>query len=388
MDTAPIVEPPQMGKNIVLTIDKRIQTLAQTALGERVGAVAVLKPATGEILAMVSYPYFDANIFSTETVSTEFDRLARGKNNPMLNRVVAALYPPASTFKIIMSTALLSENLIPPEKKIECTGKFIYGDRTFKCHKTTGHGWLDLKNAIAQSCDVYFYMTGRDLGVDRISSYAREFGFGQSLGIDLPNQVEGLVPTSQWKERRFHERWTGGDTVNMSIGQGYTQVTPLHVADMLAMVCNSGKIYKPHLLKEIRDPSTEEVIETVEPSVMIESTIEPAVWKQIQADLRYSIITGPSVYPMANKVVQIAGKTGTAEVNGYGQNHWHSWMVAYAPFNAPVEDQVVVVSLIEAVNTYEWWAPYCTNIIIQGIFANQTFDEAVNALGFRYLIKS
>ena len=386
LNDTPIIDPPQTGKNLVLTIDSRIQKLAEQALGERVGAVVVLKPATGEVLAMVSYPFFDANIFSTDNAAAEYTRLAGSENNPLLNRAVNAVYPPASTFKTIMTTAVLNEKALPPEKKIECTGKIIYGDRTFKCHKPyPGHGWLDLKNGLAQSCDVYFWIVGRDyLGVDRISSYAKEFGFGQSLQIDLPAQSEGFVPTAQWKERRYHEKWLGGDTMNMSIGQGYTLVTPLHIADMMAMVCNSGVVYKPHLLKEVRDPATDKVIQEIQPEVMLKSTISPDVWKKVQTDLRYVITDGTAIYPMKNKI-QIAGKTGTAEVNGYEKNHWHSWMVAYAPYDAPVEDQVVVATLVEAVNKWQWWAPYATNIIIQGIFNNQTYDESIDILGFRYI---
>lgn len=389
LSDTPIIDPPQMGKNLVLTIDSKTQLLAEKALGERVGAVVVLKPSTGEILAMVSYPFFDANIFSTDNAAAEYTRLAKSENNPLLNRTVNAVYPPASTFKTIMTTALLSEKTFPAEKKIECPGRIVYGDRTFKCHVgVPGHGWLDLKNGLAQSCDVYFWVIGRDyLGVDRISSYAKEFGFGQSLQVDLPAQSEGFVPTAQWKERRYHEKWLGGDTMNMSIGQGYTLVTPLHIADMMAMVCNSGLIYKPHLLKEVRDPATNEVIQTVEPEVMLKSTVTADVWKEVQKDLRYVITDGTAVYPMHNKTVQLAGKTGTAEVNGYSKDHWHSWMVAYGPFDAPVDDQIVVATLVEAVNKWEWWAPYATNIIFQGYFNNQGYDDAVDALGFRYLMK-
>nr|WP_318716952.1 penicillin-binding protein 2 [uncultured Treponema sp.] len=389
LNDTPVVTPPKSGKNLILTIDNRIQRLAEKALGERIGAAVVLKPASGEVIAMVSYPYFDANVFSTDDSSVQYAMLASDKNKPMLNRVVNAEYPPASTFKTIMSTAILSEKLFPSDKKIECPGRITYGDRVFRCHVGfPGHGWLDLKNALAQSCDVYFWVLGTDyLGVDRISSYAQEFGFGQSLEIDLPAQTKGTVPTAQWKWRKYREKWLGGDTMNISIGQGYTLVTPLHVANMMAMVCNSGKIYRPHLLKEVRDPSkNNEVIREVKPEVLHESTVDPEVWKEVQRALRYTISDGTAVYPMHNTTVQIAGKTGTAEVNGYGKDHWHSWMAAYAPYDAPPEDQYVVVVLVEAVNKWEWWAPYATNIIIQGIINDQTFDESVDALKFRYLL--
>ncbi|MCR5724546.1 MAG: penicillin-binding protein 2 [Treponema sp.] len=383
----PIIEPPQMGKNLVLTIDSRVQKLAEDALGKRVGAAIVLRPSNGEVLAMVSYPYYDQNIFNNDDASAQYANLAKSPNNPLLNRAVNAVYPPASTFKTIMATALLAENAVPSDMTIECKGRIEYGGRVFNCHiHWPGHGWLDLKNALAQSCDVYFWVVGRDnLGVDMISSYAKEFGFGQSLGIDLPTQSEGFVPTPQWKERREHQKWLDGDTMNMSIGQGYTLVTPLHLANMLAMVVNSGTIYRPHLLKEVRDPATDAVISKVEPEVLHESNIDKAVWKEVQADLRYVITDGTPQYPMNNKRVKLAGKTGTAEVGL--KDHWHSWMVAFGPYDAPVEEQIVVVVLVEAVNNWDWWSPYATNIICQGYFANQTYDEAVDELGFRYLVE-
>lgn len=377
--------PPESGKNLVLTIDSTIQTLAEKALGNRVGSAIVLKPATGEILAMVSYPYFDSNIFSGDDAASQYTKLINEKNNPLLNRSVNATYPPASTFKTIMTAAILNENAIPAEKKIECTGEILYGGRKFSCHiKKPGHGYLDLKNALAQSCDVYFWIVGRDnLGVEKISSYAQEFGFGKSLEIDLPSQSFGFVPTAQWKEKRFHEKWLGGDTMNISIGQGYTTVTPLHIANMMAMVVNKGIIYKPHLLKEVRDPVSGEIIEDIKPQILQSSTIPEDIWKTVQENLRYTITNGTASYPMNLKSVEIAGKTGTAEVNGYEKGHWHSWMVSYAPYNAPPEEQIVVVTLIEAVNDWEWWAPYANSLIIQGIFNDQTYEEAVKILGYK-----
>lgn len=387
----PIVEPPELGKNLVLTIDSEIQTLAEKTLGNRVGAVVVLKPADGEILAMVSYPFFDANQFNGDDAGEYYQTLTQDiKNQPLVNRAVNAVYPPASTFKIIMNTAMLAENAFPPTKKIECKGVLDYGNRKFHCHiHEPGHGWLDMKNAIAQSCDVYYWTVGRDyLGISKIAAYAKEFGFGQNTGIDLPSQQSGFVPTAEWKERRYHEKWLGGDTMSASIGQGYLLATPLHVANMAAMVANGGVVYKPHLLKEVRDPvSNNEILKKVEPEILLKSDIPQEVWKQVQESMRYTISDGTPQYPMHNKIVKAAGKTGTAEVAPY-KTSWHSWMVAYAPYDGPKEDQVVVACIVEACNPWEWWAPYATNIILQGIFAHQTYEEAVHALGFNYLVKN
>ncbi len=392
----PVIEEPEMGKSLVLTIDSDIQKLVEEALGNRVGASVVLKPATGEVLAMVSYPYYDSNIFSSDDAGVEYAKLVNDTTKPLLNRAVQVSYPPASTFKIIMSAAMLQENAFPASKKIECKGVMVYGGRRFHCHvHEPGHGWLDLKNAMAQSCDVYYWTIGRDyLGIEKIASYAREFGFGKSAQIDLPSQVAGLVPTAEWKEKKYHEKWLGGDTMSCSIGQGYMEATPLQLANMVAMVSNEGVIYKPHLLKEVRDPVTGEVIEEVKPQVLTESTIDRDVWKQIQEAMRYTVTDGTPQYPMHNKVVQIACKTGTAEVEPYSnanrkdEQSWHSWLVAYAPYDAPPEDRVCVATIVEACNKWEWWAPYCTNIIIQGIFANQTCEEATKELGFTYLTQN
>ena len=387
---APIIQPPKMGNNLVLTIDSTIQKLAEQTLGNRVGAIVVLKPSNGEVLAMVSYPYFDPNIFNTEQAGEYLQKLSSDEQGrPLINRAVNAVYPPASTFKIVMSTAMLQENAFPNDKKIECKGRMAYGNRIFHCHiKTPGHGWLDLKNAFAQSCDVYYWIIGRDyLGINKIASYAREFGFGQSAQIDLPSQQIGFVPTAEWKERRYHEKWLGGDTMSASIGQGYLLATPLQLADMVCMVTNSGVVYKPHLLKEVRDPVTSEVLIETAPEILLKSDIDKSVWKEMQETMRYMITDGTAQYPMNNKIVKAAGKTGTAEVAPY-KTSWHSWMVCYAPYDAPVEDQVVISTIVEACNPWEWWAPYATNIILQGIFAKQTYEQAVKELGFTYLMKN
>lgn len=390
----PIVEPPQMGKNLVLTIDSDIQKLAEEALGNRVGAAVVLKPATGEVLAMVSYPYYDSNIFNSDDSAVEYSKLLKDPTKPLINRAVQLSYPPASTFKIVMSAAMLQENAFPSAKKIECKGRMVYGGRIFHCHvHEPGHGWLDMKNAMAQSCDVYYWTVGRDyLGIEKIASYAREFGFGKSAQIDLPSQVSGLVPTAEWKQKKYHEKWLGGDTMSCSIGQGYMEATPLQLANMIAMVSNEGTIYKPHLLKEVRDPVTNEVIAEVKPSILTQSTINNSVWKELQEALRYTVTDGTPQYPMHNKIVQIACKTGTAEVEPYSSRKenqsWHSWLVAYAPYDAPPEERVCVATIVEAQNIWEWWAPYATNIIIQGIFAHQTCEEATRELGFTYLMNN
>ncbi|MDR2247730.1 MAG: penicillin-binding protein 2 [Treponema sp.] len=380
-------EPPEMGKNLVLTIDSAIQTLAERALGNRMGAVVVSRPSNGEILAMVSYPWYDPNIFSRTDMGNEYQILINDPNKPFLNRAIQSSYPPASTFKIVMTTGILAENAFPLEQFVDCLGELSYGDRLWRCHiRKPGHGRLNLQQAMAQSCDIYYWNVGRDyLGVERIVSYAREFGFGELSGIDLPGEISGFIPTPQWKDRRFHERWLDGDTMNMSIGQGYTLVTPIQMANMVSMVVNNGVIYQPRLLKEVRDPLTGTVEEGMPRRVIHESEIRPEIFAQVREDMRSVISEGTARFPLNIKSVEIAGKTGTGEVGL--QNKWHSWFAAYAPYETDnPEEQVVVSIIVEAVNNWEWWAPYASAIIFQGIFAGQTYEEAVHALGLQYIM--
>ncbi|UTY23807.1 penicillin-binding protein 2 [Treponema denticola] len=379
------VTPPKMGNNLILTIDKRIQKLAEDALGPRIGAAIALKPATGEILAMVSYPFFDQNIFGKENTSSLTKELFDNPNKPLLNRAIDAAYPPASTFKVIMNTAILNEKAFSPEATVSCLGEIEYGNRVFRCHiRKPGHGKLALNEALAKSCDVYYWTVCRDyLGVEKIVDYAKRFGLGQSAEVDLPSQSEGFVPSPKWKERRFHEKWLNGDTMNMSIGQGFTLASPMQVANMACMVINNGVIYKPHLLKEIRDPASGEVIKKIEPEILHKENIGREIFEQVRQAMNLVTIQGEARIPMKNPMFRFAGKTGTAEVGL--QDRWHSWMVAYGPYDAPPEDMVVVCVIVEAVNEWEWWAPYAANIILHGTLANQTYDETIDYLGFRHL---
>ncbi|MDR2257743.1 MAG: penicillin-binding protein 2 [Treponema sp.] len=382
-----IREPPVMGKNLVLTIDRDIQILAEKALGRRIGAAVVMRPSTGEILAMVSYPWYDPNLFNRSDMGAEYQALLDDPNKPFLNRAIQSSYPPASTFKIVMTAGILNENAFPADQLIDCLGEISYGDRQWRCHiRRPGHGRLNLQKAMAQSCDIYFWVVGRDyLGVERIVSYAREFGFGETTGVDLPGELSGFIPTPQWKDRRFHERWLGGDTMNMSIGQGYTLVTPIQMANMTAMVVNDGKIYRPHLLKEVRNPVSGAVERNIQPEIAHESDIDPQVFESVRRNMRSVISEGTAQFPLNIKSVQIAGKTGTGEVGV--QDRWHSWFTAYAPYEtAQPEERIVVSLIVEAVNQWEWWAPYASAIIFQGIFGRQNYEDAVQSLGFQHLM--
>lgn len=373
------VVPPVPGQDVVLTINEKIQKVAEEALGPRPGSVVVLKPATGEVLALASYPSFDANRFFGSDSAQYFTQLSLDPESPFVDRAIQSSYPPASVFKIVMTTAELDDATIPPTKAVFCNGEFQIGDRVAKCWVPTGHGWMDLYNGLAQSCDVYFYTLGRDLGVEKIDSYAEDFGVGTPTGIDLPEEKTGLLPTPEWKDKTQHEAWVGGDTINLAIGQGFITVTPLQMADMVALIANKGVVYKPHVLKETRDPTTGKPIEQVRPEVIHTSHISKDIFGQVQDAMRGVIVKGTPAPVITTKAVDIAGKTGTSETGVKGL--WHSWFAAYGPYKTDnPEDQVVVVVMVEASDNWEWWAPKAANIIFQAIFAHQTYDQAVETL--------
>lgn len=378
--------PPVLGRDLVLTIDMRIQRIAEKALGERIGSVVVLRPHNGEVLALVSYPWFDANMFYTDESARVFRELTEDSTYPFFNRAVQSAYAPASTFKTVMTAAVLEEDAFPEDRTIECKGSLLVGDRVFKCHKETGHGPVDLYEGLAESCDVYFYTVGKDyLGIETIAHYARDFGFGRVTGIDLPSEVPGLVPTPQWKERRYDQPWVGGDTVNTSIGQGFLSVTPIQLANMMAMVANGGTVYKPHLLAEIRDPVSGQLIEHREPEVLHTVQFSDETFSKLQEAHRGVVTDGTAQVVITTDAVEVAGKTGTGEVGL--EDRWHSWFAAYAPYRPEnPEDQIVVVVMVEAANEWEWWAPHASNIIFQAIFANQSYEEAVSELNLWWYV--
>ncbi|MCF7914554.1 MAG: penicillin-binding protein 2 [Spirochaetaceae bacterium] len=376
--------PPENGKNLVLTIDRRIQKLAEQALGQRTGTALVMKPASGEILAMVSYPWYNPNDFYTDKAFQAYRGYALDEQHPFLNRTIQSSYAPASTFKVIMSTAALEEEAIDPQKEIVCRGYIWVGNRKFNCHEPKGHGPVNLSEALAESCNVYFYTLGLNyLGIDFIANYAKRFGYGEYTGIDLPGEVKGTVPTPIWKEQTYGSAWVGGDTVNTSIGQGYLSVTPVQMANMAAMVTNEGTVYKPHLLKKVEDPVSGQTIKTIEPEILRTSSIRKETFKTVQQNMRGVITDGTAEVVITTEAVKVAGKTGTGDVGL--EESWDAWFVAYGPYDAPPEEQVVVVTMVEAANDWEWWAVRAANIIFQGIFADQNYDEAIESLNWGWL---
>lgn len=370
---------PEQGRNLVLTIDRDLQLLAQEALGPRIGSVIVTRPGTGEVLAMVSYPRFNPAEFSGEAGGQAFRELALDTRSPFVNRPIQSVAAPASTFKILMTTAILEENAFPPDEEILCEGTFAYGNRVFNDWLEYGHGPMNLTGALAQSCNIYFYTMGAyHLPVDRIIDYAARLGLGRPTGIDLPGEVSGLVPSPAWKEQTLNTRWVGGDTVNMSIGEGFLQVTPIQMAGMISTIVMDGAAYRPHLLREVRDPVTGAVLERTQPQVAREAGISRQTLRGVREAMRAVLTDGTANVVITTDSVPVAGKTGTGQVSGSAEN-WTSWFVAYAPYGEDVshDDQIVVVVMVDASNDWEWWAPKAANIILHGYFNDLDFDEAV-----------
>ena len=371
--------PPQPGRDVVLTIDWDLQRAAQEALGPRVGSVVVLQPATGAILAMVSYPWFDPQTFIGDGGTAAFRALAADTSFPFVNRAIRSAYAPASVFKILMTTAIEEEGTFSRNYKVRCKGYLVFGDRIFKDWVKEGHGPIDLDDALAQSCDVYFYRAGSALGITSIAHYAHEFGLGAASGIDLPGEAVGNVPTPDWKRREHGEPWVGGDTVNLSIGQGYITVTPLQLANLVALVVNDGVIYRPHVVKEIRDGVSGEIVSQTEREPIHTSDLSGGTLAFVREAMRLVVTDGTALPVLTTDAVAVAGKTGTGEVGI--EDHYHSWFAAYGPYDAadPLE-QIVVVVMVEAVNVWEWWAPKAANLIFHAAFTGQTVPEAVDYL--------
>jgi penicillin-binding protein 2 len=373
------IVPPESGTNLVLTLDRKIQELAEKALGARIGSAVVLKPSTGEILALVSYPRFDPNIFQERDRTARFRSLSQDPRSPFLNRVIQSSAVPASSFKIVMTAAVLEEKVFSQSATVRCTGSKRFGNRVFNCWLGYGHGPLNIFDGLAQSCNVFFYTMGAEyLGERVIIDYAREFGFGEVTGIDLSGEIRGLVPDPEWKLRVFNTPWVGGDTVNLSIGQGFIEVTPLQMANMVAMIVNDGVVYRPHVLKEMRDPVSGQVLQRIEPEVLRTSDITPETFRDVRAAMRGVVTDGTAEVVITTSAVEVAGKTGTGETGR--EDDLHSWFVAFAPYDAPVEEQVVIVVMVDGSNEWEWWAPKAANIILHGIFTGQNYEDTIRSL--------
>ncbi len=347
----------QPGNNIYLTIDLKIQKTAEALLKGKAGAVAVMDPQTGQILALASSPSFDPNIFVDGMSHEQWDALVSNPLRPLENKAVQGEYPPGSTFKIVTAMAGLQEGVIDKDTTFFCPGFYKYGNRVYRCWRPAGHGDVNVIEALAQSCDVFFYQVGQKLGVDRLSEYAVACGLGSPTHINLDHEARGLIPSSQWKKRRTGVDWQGGETLSVAIGQGYDLATPLQMLALISAVGNGGNLYKPLILKSVRTPEGSVVLESKR-QLVGKLPVSRQNLEIIKEGLK-EVVNNPkgTAYRAAHiEGLEISGKTGTSQIIGRSSehntskknpsNHFepHAWFVAYAPSDNP---KIAVSVMIE-----------------------------------------
>ena len=331
---------PLPGDSVYLTIDLEMQKIAAEKLGQRKGVVLIGDYETGEILTLVSHPSFNPNLFSWGVSEDEWSKLVQDPGDPLENRALRGEYPPASTFKVIVAAAALEDNIIGKEDTFFCGGELLVGNRIFKCWKEEGHGRLNLEEAIIDSCDVFFYQLGLKIGMDKIIRYSRLFELGEITGIDPVSEKDGLLPTREWKLKAKGEAWYPGDTVNLSIGQGFLLVTPVQMFRVIAAVANGGSLIDPYLVKEVVD-SQGKVVESFSPGRGKKIPISSSVFDFLGKSLRGVVREGTG-WRAENKIVKIAGKTGTAESSD--EERPHNWFIGYTLSD---EARLAIVVLVE-----------------------------------------
>ena len=341
----PFVEKP--GNNLHLTIDYALQTKAEELFRGFEGSIIAIDPNDGAILALVSNPPIDPNQFAGGIRSKSWRRLMNDPLKPLENRSIRGQYPPGSIFKIVMAFATLNEKVMRPDEKVYCNGSFPFGRRVFSDWKAGGHGPIDMAQSLAQSCDIYYYTVGNKLGIERIAYYSHLFGLGESTGYDL-GEKEGLVPSDEWKRKRFKERWYPGETISVSIGQGFNLITPMQAANMMATVANGGTLWKPFVVRQVTSPQGE-VLYRHQPDIIRKLPIPKEIFDIVRDGLR-EVVNGPrgTAKKAALAEVIVSGKTGTAQavrLNLTGrktkpedlprQYRDHGWFVAFAPYDNP-----------------------------------------------------
>ncbi|MGC8812821.1 penicillin-binding protein 2 [Dictyoglomus sp.] len=329
---------PIPGRSIVSTIDIELQKVAEEALGEEKGVVIVSNPWTGEILALVSHPSFDPNKFIEGFTKKEWEELIKNPDNPLNNRAISSLYPPGSIFKLVVALSALENNKVSSEDRFYCPGEYKIGKYTFRCWKKGGHGHLDFIEGIAQSCNVVFFNVGLRIGDKSIEDYAKRFFLDSKTGIDIPGELKGFIPSREWKMERLREPWYPGDTLNLSIGQGYILVTPMEIHAMMSMIATEGILYKPHLVSKIIGMDSKE--EVINPEVVGKVSISQNSWAVLKKGMKKVVDEGTG---LATRIpgVNISGKTGTAE-NPHGESH--AWFSCFFPSENP---QYVVTVFVE-----------------------------------------
>src|SRR2546426_6967736 len=338
------------GKQLKLTLDIDLQIAAEEALEGKNGAIVAMDPRTGEILAMVSRPTFDPNDFSVRISREQWSRLVNDPDKPLLNKAIQAQLAPGSTFKIIMSVAGWQEG-IAQNLHVNCTGGAEFYGRRFRCWVKTGHGAVDLEKAIYQSCDVFFYTLAEKLGIDRIAKYATALGLGQKTGIDLPNEVSGVMPSEEWKIRNFKQKWFAGETISVGIGQGAIAITPVQLMRAIGAISMGGRMVVPHVINPSDLPPG--MVEAARYTEVKSIPMDPNGWTLI-TDAMGRVLLPEGTAPSAHiQGIDIAGKTGSAQIVSLALRAKHAnndalaqngWFVGFTPRRNP---EIIVAVLFE-----------------------------------------
>jgi len=349
---------PVPGLNLNLTIDMEIQEIAYNTFepGET-GSLVAINPANGAVLAMVSVPSFDPSIFATRIDPKDWQALMSNPEHPLQDKILTGMYAPASTYKTIVAIAALEEGIVSKHDKVTCKGGLRVGNRYFRCWQKHGHGKMNITRALIESCDVFFYKLGLELGVDKIAEYARKFGLGEATGISLNNEKSGLVPTAEWKLKYRHEPWQLGETPSIAIGQGFNLTTPMQLARMIAIIANKGKIIHPTILRDITNVNNQlmdefDIRTLANMPIGDKLKISSSTWDIIHEAL-FGVVNdkkGTAYWFSRSKYFPIAGKTGTAQVislksvDPNDRRHKdHALFVAFAPLDDPKIAVAVIV---------------------------------------------
>ena len=351
--------PSQPGNNVTLTLDMKLQQVAEVAFGNRRGALAAVDPRTGEVLALVSKPGFDPNLFVDGPDPQYWAELNTSIDRPLHNRAISGVYPPGSTFKPFMALAALETGKRTPKSAInDSSGRFEFGGRSFRDSKKGGHGYVDLYRSIVVSSDVFYYQLANDMGIDTIAAFMGKLGLGARTGIDLNNEAMGVLPSPQWKQRRFRrpeqQKWYAGETISIGIGQGYNSYTPIQLATAMAAVVNGGTVYRPRLVSRIDNARTGES-RSFEPEIVQQNAFRPEWVEFVKRSMVGVIKEGTGARAFANAGYTVGGKTGTAQVIGMKQNEKydeskiderhrdHSLFISFAPVENPRIAMLVIV---------------------------------------------
>ena len=347
-------EDPIPGRNLTLTIDGRLQHVAEEYFKDRVGSAVAMDPKTGQILAIVSAPSYDPNIFSRRMTSLQWSGLIENPFRPLQNRAIQNVYSPGSVFKVFLAEAGLAGGYVTPETKVFCPGYATFYGRTFRCHKKEGHGWVNLHDAIRGSCDVYFYTLGRRMGIDKIAETSRLFGFGEPTGLDLPNEKGGLVPSEEWSRKVRKAHWYPSETISVAIGQGPLLVSAVQLARGLSGLLEGGVFPRPHLFLSAEDPQSGSRYEYVDQSER-RLTIPDEIRAQIE-DAMSAVVNEPGGTATAARIpgLEMCGKTGSVQVVGQKdtkkegslpfEKRDHAWFIGFAPKTDP---KIVVAVFVE-----------------------------------------